>query len=310
MKPTEELKTTITPSEEISVEWQQEGAGQSVDLPDSINAELWETFLSGSEVERSDIPDEYSEWQASLRRTWRLNDSKFIYWEWKDDVIWVLLFDYSYYPGGWAGMEYWVKLYLKRWDSKDYVKIVYRDSYSSSRDDWWKAYQSIESIEINWDKVTLKLSSNRRTDQYSFTLKKPEWVAKSEKMLSLEEQSQFSEYVESTIQELLENYTRVDWKYPLCYDLTTRQIPNYFSSRDPYDERPYDKAEVIEKKVDKMHGVAYVVIKTQIGASVDSWKQFAWLKYCITPSETKLVSRETAYQSELMNWKRIEIRAE
>jgi len=173
MKPTEELKWTTTPGEEVDVKWQsvewleqQEGTGQSVELPESINADLWETFLSGSKVERSDIPDEYSERENSLRRTWYLSDSMFVYWEWKDDIIWVLLFDYSYYPGGWAWMEYWVKIYLKRWDSTDYDRIVYRDSYSSSRDDWWKAYKKIESIKVDWDMVTLKLSSNRRTDEY------------------------------------------------------------------------------------------------------------------------------------------------
>ena len=50
------------------------------------------------------------------------------------------------------------------------------------------------------------------------------------------------------------------------------------------------------------------MIKTQIDAHADCGKQYAWLKYKITPTTTELVAQESAYQSELMSGKEIKIR--
>ena len=84
-----------------------------------------------------------------------------------------------------------------------------------------------------------------------------------------------------------------------------------FSSQwvDPYDERPYDKAEIVDESVDLEWWTACIVIKTQIDANVDSGKQFKWLKYLITWDWwIKLVESDQAYHSELMSGKEIKIR--
>ena len=102
-----------------------------------------------------------------------------------------------------------------------------------------------------------------------------------------------------------------EWKYPVCYDFALRQIPNAFGSYwvQPYDERPYDKAEIVDKYVDIEWWTACIVIKTQIDANAGSGKQFQWLKYVITPKWSTLVDIDQAYQSEMEAGKHISMYA-
>lgn len=260
---------------------------------------------------REDIPSSYKSWESSSLSKWSYRDVEYVYGEWKDDIVWAVLVDYSYYPGWWCWMEYWVKLFVKRWDWTDMERIVYRDSYSAARDDRWKAYTKIEWIEVDWDRVTVKVSSSRKTGTYSFFLKKPDKPVQKEEWLSQERQDEFKEHLVLEKERLLEEKTRHEWKYPVFYDLTIRQTPNAFTSdkSNPYAERPYDKAEIIDESVDLEKWIAYIVIKTQIDANADSWKQFQWLKFKITPEETTLVESDQAYQSQLADWKEISIRA-
>ena len=129
---------------------------ESVEEKEKIAQVLWK------QVEWKDIPSSYSSWINWSRSAWCCRDSKFIYGESLRDIIWAILVDYSYYPGWWCGMEYWVKIFVKRWKESDSRRIVYRDAYSAAYDDWWKSYSSIDSIKVEWNKVTLTLSSNSR----------------------------------------------------------------------------------------------------------------------------------------------------
>mgnify|MGYP006936037676 CR=1 FL=1 len=113
---------------------------QSIEEKEKIAQVLW------NEVERKDIPSSYSSRINSSRNAWCQRSSKFIYGESLRDIIWAILVDYSYYPGWWCGMEYWVKIFVKRWKESDSRRIVYRDAYSSAYDDWWKSYNSIDSV--------------------------------------------------------------------------------------------------------------------------------------------------------------------
>ena len=260
---------------------------------------------------QKDIPSDYKSWEKSSLSKWSHRDVEYAYGEWKDDVIWTVLVDYSYYPGGWFWMEYWVKIFVKRWNETDMKRIVYRDSYDAYRDDWWKAYTSIDWIEVHWDRVTVKLSSSRRTDTYTFYLKKPDKPVQKKEWLSLEQQAKFKKFFESEKERLLGKETRQDWRYPASYDLTLRQIPNVFGSDGihPYDERPYDKAQVVDQYIDVEWWTACIVIKTQIDANTDCGKQFQWLKYVITPKWSTLVDRDQAYQSEMRSGKKIDMHA-
>ena len=42
-----------------------------------------------------------------------------------------------------------------------------------------------------------------------------------------------------------------------------------------------------------------IIIKTQIDSRAGDGKQFAWIKYKITPEKTEMMDRDTAWQSEL-----------
>ena len=287
-------------------------------IDESIEQELSTTKLTKEDLveelkypSQKDIPSDYKSWEKSSLSKWSHRDVEYAYGEWKDDIIWAVLVDYSYYPGGWCWMEYWVKIFVKRWDGTDMKRIVYRDSYSSARDDWWKAYTSIDWIEVTWDEIRVKVSSSRRTDTYTFYLKKPDKPVQKKEWLSSEQQAKFKKFFELEKEKLLERCTRKEWKYPASYDLTLRQIPNVFGSDGihPYDERPYDKAQVIDQYIDVEWWTACIVIKTQIDANTDCGKQFQWLKYAVTPKWSTLVATDQAYQSEMKAGKQISMRA-
>ena len=232
---------------------------------------------------------------------WRIVSTKTI----GDKKVYVVLSDYSYYPWWGCWMEYWVKLYVKRWSQTDMDRIVYRDAYSSRYDDWSKAYTVIDKVEVLDDKVLVTVSKwpDTRADTYSFQLKKQDWE-EDEKLLSTEEQLKFKERVEEEKKRLLKLETREHGRMPSYHDLVYMQMPS------PQDyEMMYDKAEIVEEHMSLWKGVYVMVIKTQIDSCAGDWKQFAWLKYQITPEETVLLESESLWQSELMRWKQVHMQA-
>ena len=287
----------MTEKEKLEQVWglDQKGLLEQYEKMDEVKKVLWK------EVEREDIPSSYESWIESSQRAWRWMSSKFIYWESLKDIIWAILVDYSYYPGWWCGMEYWVKIFVKRWKKSDCEKIVYRDSYSAAYDDWSKAFKSIDSVEVKWDKVIVNVSSSSRKSSYSFYLQKDE---EDEELLSKEAQARFQERIEKEKERLLKQKTRENGMMPSSYDLAYIQIPN-----PQMFNKKYEKAVIMDEATDLWKWECYIVIKTQIDANADGWIQYAWLKYKITPTSTELVAQESAYQSELKEWRRITIRA-
>lgn len=265
------------------------------DTKEDIKKILWK------DVDREDIPESYDSWIETARNSWVYRDSKYIYWASEKDIIWAILVEYSYYPWGWCGIEYWVKLFVKRWKETDYRRIKYRDAYSSSWDDWWKAYNEIESIDVKGNNVDVKLKSNSRKDTYSFKLRKNE--IKEEKVLSKEDQEKFKEHFEKEKERLLEIETRKNWIMPSNHDLVYMKMPNPQKFNKKYEE-----AEVIDKSVDLWKWEWYIIIKTQIDSNAADGIQYWWYKYKITPSSTILVEQENAYQSQLMHWKKIDMK--
>ena len=233
---------------------------------------------------------------------WRIVSTKTI----DDKKVYVILTDYSYYPWWWCWMEYWVKLYVKRWSQKDMDKIVYRHPRSSYYDDWSKAYTMIDKVEVLDDKVLVTVSKwpNTRADTYTFQLEKQDWEL-DEKLLSAEEQQKFKERVEEEKKRLLKLETRENGRMRSYHDLVYMEMPH------PRDyEMMYDRAEIVDEHMSLWNGVYVMVIKTQIDSRAGEGKQFAWLKYKITPEQTVLVERKTLWQSELMAWKHIDMHAE
>jgi hypothetical protein len=69
--------------------------------------------------------------------------------------------------------------------------------------------------------------------------------------------------------------------------------------------KKYEEAEVIDKSIDLWKWEWYIIIKTQIDSNAADGIQYWWYKYKITPSSTTLVEQDSAYQSQLMHWKKI-----
>lgn len=225
----------------------------------------------------------------------------------KEKRVYVVLSDYSYYAWWWCWMEYWVKIYVKRWSKTDMAKIVYRDAHSSYYDDRSKAYTTIDKVEVLDDKVLVTVSRWPKTkaNTYTFPLEKEEWVV--EEVLSTEEQQKFKEHVEKEKKRLLQLETRENGRMPSFHDLVYMQASTWYWWER---EMKYDEAKIVDDHMDLWRGVYIMVIKTQIDSCAGDWKQFAWLKYKITPEETTLLGRESLWQSELMRWKQIHMSAE
>ena len=93
---------------------------------------------------------------------------------------------------------------------------------------------------------------------------------------------------------------------PSNYDIIVGEVMPIL----PYD-KSYDEAVVLDKYCRFWEWIARVVIKAQIDASADGWKQFWRYKYQISPSwDPILLDYETADQSELKRGKRIDMYAE
>lgn len=287
-------------TEKEKLEQVNPGVKESPSTRESVKQDLVEELKKPA---WNDIPLAYKSWESSSLSEWSRRDVEYVYGEWKDDIIWAVLVDYSYYPGGWCWMEYWVKLFVKRWKETDMERIVYRDAYSSSRDDRSKAFKRIDKVEVKDDKVVVTVSSSSRTSNYTFYLKKPENVV-DEQLLTADQQQNFKEHIVQEKERLLKQETRELGMMPSTYDLLYMQMPN-----PQLFDKKYDKAEIMDEAVDLWKWECFIVIKTQIDAHADSGKQYAWLKYKITPTSTELVDQQTAYQSELMAWKEIHMQA-
>ena len=258
-------------------------------------------------VKPGDIPETYHSWLDSVRNQGSLYSHKIQYWTSKTDIIWVALLDYSKSYGSYSGMEYWRKLFVKRWENSDVKTFVWRDHRSSEYDDSSKAYTDIVKVEAEDDKVIVTVRKNQeRKISYTFYLEKNE---EEEKLLSKEAQAEFKERIEKEKERLLKEQTRENGMMPSNYDLVYMQTPwakIYDKKYIVYDKK-YEEAKILDEATDLWKWECYILIKTQIDADATDGIQYAWLKYKITPTNTELVEQENAYQSQLMHWKEINI---
>lgn len=238
------------------------------------------------------------EWENGIDRP---KDKKFDI----ENNTYVILSDYSYYPWYW-GMEYWVIINIKRWSNTQELKIPYR---SNDWDDWSKDYNKIKNIRVEWDKVFVTVSSKERSQTYKFNIKDN---TRNEHLLNSKEQSEFKKRLEEETKKLIDKNTKHDQKYPAIHNFTLRKTPWSFGTEwlHPYNtELPYDQAEIVDEYVNLSKWIAYIVIKAQIDSSGDMWKQFAWIKYEITPKSTTEIERENLRELLIVEGKKSSLRA-
>lgn len=283
----------------------QEELKQLEEESESLESKKVDILKQKEAVKKYWLPVEHAlsilEWENSIDRP---KDKKMD----KENNTYVILSDYSYYSGsGW--IEYWVIINVKRWSNTKELKVVYRDAYSSSRDDWSKDYDTIKDVRVQWDKVFVTVCSEKRTQTYEFDIKDD---SKHEHLLSTEEQSKFKKRLEEETKRLVDQNTKHDLKYPAIHNFVFRKTPWSFGTdwMHPYNtELPYDQAEVVDEYVDSSKWIAYIVIKTQIDSSWDMWRQFAWIKYEITPKSTTEIERENLRELLLVEGRKPKLRA-
>lgn len=283
----------------------QEEFNQLKEKVESLGSKKVDILKQKEAVKEYWLPVEHAmsilEWEDSIDRPkYKKIDKK--------NNTYVILSDYSYYSGsGW--IEYWVIINVKRWSNTKELKIVYRDAYSSSRDDWSKDYDTIKDIRVEGDKVFVTVSSTKRTQTYEFNIKDD---TRYENLLNSQEQSEFKKRLEEETKKLIDQNTKHDLKYPAIHNFTFRKTPWSFGTdwMHPYNtELPYDQAEVVDKYVDSSKWIAYILIKAQIDSSWDMWRQFAWIKYEITPTSTREIERENLWETLIIEGKKPKLRA-
>lgn len=217
-------------------------------------------------------------WEKSIERKKAIKKDK-------QHDTYAILSEYS--RDSWSGgMEYWVVVSVKRGSNTKAISIKYRDPYDYRNDDWSKCYSKINDIKVEWDKVFVTVSSSKRAETYKFDL--PEWLDDI-KLLDTEAQKVFQARIDQEIQRLVQENTK-DLTYPNTYDFWLR-LASWWLLSQSCDVK-YDKASVINKKIDLLKWEAYIEIKAQTDACGSEGKEYAIIKYLISPTQTKEVNRE------------------
>ncbi|MEM4641296.1 MAG: hypothetical protein QXW65_02145 [Candidatus Pacearchaeota archaeon] len=224
----------------------------------------------------------------------------------KDNVGVILIDEWNYYGSG--GCEYGVTARAFR-DGKtkdEYFK--YRDPYDPQKDDWRYRFDKAEIVKVTKDKVTIKLINTAESFSIERTFDLPKSKKKLESILSESEQKKFISEYEKIEKKLLESHYRSNARMPDYVAIWGFQGPVSV----PITGRlvPYEQPEVIDRYIDAKKGVAALVIKAQIDHCAGRGKQYAWIGYVINKKgEAKQVYYDTAYQIQLKEGKRIEVKA-
>lgn len=174
-----------------------------------------------------------------------------------DSKDWVVSYIRGTVRDTWAGMEYgnYVRA-IYNWEEKQ-THEIYRDGYSASKDNWNLCYSNtkIESVKVNWDKVTIiiKAINKNYSRDYTFTFDK----AKEDITNKLNETEQ-------------ENFLRTveDVKKKIIEEQSFRSDKNSWVSMNPY---------FTSEKVNAEKWIAVVVLHKQIDySSTTSWNQYAY----------------------------------
>jgi hypothetical protein len=219
---------------------------------------------------------------------------------------------WNYYGSG--GCEYGVTVIVFRDGNTKEEYFKYRDPYDPKRDNWSYAFEEAEIIKITNTQVKIRLKSNREgpfSIERTFELPKSQKSQnKSEVVLTKEEQEEFKKRCEEIEKELLKQHERPNAMMPDYINMwgMSGSIPS-FPGMITGQMVPYDRPEVIDRYIDIKTGKAAIVIKAQIDHCAGWGKQYAWIGYIIDRTGAKQVYYETAYQLQIKQGKRVEIKA-
>ncbi|MCF7834875.1 hypothetical protein K9M48_02355 [Candidatus Gracilibacteria bacterium] len=177
-----------------------------------------------------------------------------------------------------AGMEYGNYVAVRYDGKRKDVHVVYRDAYSSSRDDRSLCFNRLEikNIETKDEKIFITVRASSDTNSRTYTFDFP--LAKKENSgLSKEDQEKFTETFETKKQEiLLEQIKRYESNTMPVYCLPPEMTYNNM----PGGDVPYIRPTISSEYIDKQNGIGVIVIYKQIDHCAAHKRQLAregWL---------------------------------
>lgn len=224
-----------------------------------------------------------------------------------EEGIGVILTDeWAYYGSG--GCEYGVGVIVFRDGEKKRHYFKWRDPYDAGRDNWSLRFEKAEIVSVTDDAVTVKLISKEGQRTQTFELKKQldKKTEDLEAKLDMRAQKAFMKKFEAKKQELLKAHYKENAIMARYDDMFGFQGTFY---GDASEMIPYRKPEIVDEFVEPEKSIGVIVLKAQIDHGSGRGKQFEWVAYQVTGKEAKQITRDCAYELELKEGKRIEMKA-
>jgi len=219
----------------------------------------------------------------------------------------ILTDEWTYYGTG--GCEYGVSVIVFRDGESKREYFKWRDPYDPDRDNPSYNFHTAEIVKATEKEVTVKLKSREYETIRTYSLEqKPKQELSLEDKLSPEEQKAFEKRFKEEKDRLLKESYRENARMPR-YVAMWGASGTFPCGIDSGAEVPYDRSEIVDEFINPGTGVGVVVVKAQIDHCAGDGKQYEWVAYKITPKKTEMLTRECAYQIELKQGKRIEMKA-
>jgi len=210
----------------------------------------------------------------------------------------------------WAWMQYGKNVsiwYDGQIQDKQYFKR--RDGYSSNNDIPGNAFNKVVSITVNDESGVVEVIAQSH-DRYPKTIifkyeKSVKEDIIKEDIIKWDEKEKFDKKFENARKEILETHTR-NATTPMIYNMRFRW--DLVQWQDPYQQVPYEAAQVISKAIDYKRWLWAIVISAQIDASMGSGRQMEYVAYIIYPDGgKKKVRTDTIYADAMKNGKTVDI---
>ena len=218
----------------------------------------------------------------------------------------ILTDEWAYYGSG--GCEYGVSAIVFRDGETKSQYFKWRDPYNAGMDDRSLNFKEAEIIEVTDDKVTVNLKSHEGSRTRTYELKKQlaEKAGSLEAKLDEKEQKAFMSKAEAKKKELLKAHYRENAMMPRYVDLFGFQGTFYGDSSEMI---PYKQSEIVDEYFEPEQGIGVIVLKAQIDHGAGRGKQFEWVAYKVTGQGADQITRDCAYELELKEGKRIDMKA-
>ena len=212
----------------------------------------------------------------------------------------------------WMGMEY--GHYVVVWHNGIIHKrhFAYRDGFDAKKDHWGYNFNDIKHVDIEKNDgsftVTIVLKSNTQEHTTTFTF--PDDEEKNTRILSYQEQVEFTSSFEEKKQQLLQKHFKSDARMPMIPPRWMKVWLHLWWSINDNDV-PYRTPEIHDEYIDPDNGMGIFIIKSQIDYDHVDGMQFERAAYRIDSNGvSNQLTRELRYEAQLKEGNIVTMKAE